>query len=137
MTKARQLREVIERGVQALNLEPKDASEVSELYPVLKQTGALVPYRKIIRWTDGSLYMAAQDLWDLESNDPAHHPGGWEKIMYRDGIRIIPETISAAAAFSFDELGWWDGKVYKSKSNNNVYTPTQYAPWWELVWELV
>ncbi len=81
-TKVRQLRAVIERGIQALKLEPKDASEIPELYPMLKQTGALVPYRTIIRWTDGSLYMAAQDLWDLESNDPAHHPSGWEKIMY-------------------------------------------------------
>ena len=63
VTKARQLRAVIERGIQALKLEPKDASEIPELYPMLKQTGALVPHRTIIRWTDGSLYLAAQDSW--------------------------------------------------------------------------
>lgn len=135
-TKVRQLRAVIERGVQALSLEPKEASEVSELYPELKQDGALVPYRTIIRWTDGSLYMAAQDLWDLESNDPAHHPSGWEKIMYRDGIRVIPETISAAAAFSFGEPGWWGEHIYKSLragEKTNVHTPVQWPEGWELV----
>ena len=136
VTKARQLRAVIERGIQALKLEPKDASEIPELYPMLKQTGALVPYRTIIRWTDGSLYMAAQDLWDLESNDPAHHPSGWEKIMYRDGIRVIPEIISAAAAFSFGEPGWWGEHIYKSLragEKTNVHTPAQWPEGWEMV----
>lgn len=133
VTKVRQLRAVIERGVQALNLEPKDASEIPELYPMLKQTGALVPYRTIIRWTDGSLYMAAQDLWDLESNDPAHLPGGWVKLMYRDGIRIIPETMTTANLFMKDEIGWWQDQLYKSKIDYNSWNPSAYPDGWELV----
>mgnify|MGYP000871089068 FL=1 len=133
--KALLLRSKIEEAIQALDLPFSDASEIPELYPTLRQTGALVPYRTIIRWTDGGLYMAAQDLWDLESNDPAHHPGGWVKIKYRDGIRVVPETISGAEAFSFGELGWWGDTLYKSiraGEKTNIHTPAQWPEGWEL-----
>ena len=52
--------------------------------------------------------------------------------MYKDGVRVIPDVISAAEAFALDELGWWDGAIYKSKIPANVYTPAQYPDGWEL-----
>jgi len=112
-----------------------DASKVSVLYPTLKKDGTLIKYRTRIKF-NGKLYMAAQDLWDLESNDPEHHPSGWVKLMYRDGIRVIPNEISAADAFSENELGWWGDVLYKSirpGDKTNVHTPAQWPDGWEAV----
>lgn len=68
------------------------------------------------------------------------HPGRgpptlWEDIDYRDGYRVIPSVITAGTAFAMDELGWWSGKLYKSKLAANVYTPEQYPAGWEKVSE--
>jgi hypothetical protein len=34
-------------------------------------------------------------------------------------------------AFSKDECGWWNDKLYKSLIDANVYTPEQYEAGWE------
>ena len=54
-------------------------------------------------------------------------------MAYRDGIRIIPETITAGTAFAKDELGWWGDTLYKSLLDANVWTPEQNASGWEKV----
>jgi hypothetical protein len=35
--------------------------------------------------------------------------------------------------FAEGELGWWENILYKSLVDNNVYTPAQYEPYWEIV----
>ena len=52
--------------------------------------------------------------------------------MYKDGVRVIPDVISAVEAFAKDELGWWNGAIYKSLIAANVYTPDAYPQGWEL-----
>ena len=128
--RARQLRPLMEKAV--VSLDDKDASMSAELYPHLKQDGSLVEAGTRINWK-GEVLKAAAALWDTEQNDPDHAPNLWAKLPYRDGIRIIPETIYLAEAFSKDELGWWGDVIYKSLVDNNVYTPAQYAANWELV----
>ena len=109
----------------------KDASGCVDLYPTLKQGGKLIRAGTRINW-DGWLKQATVDLWDTEANDPDHAPTLWAKINYKDGVRVIPDVISAAEAFALDELGWWDGAIYKSKIPANVHTPEQYPDGWEL-----
>ena len=55
----------------------------------------------------------------------------WEDIAYREGWRIIPETITSGTAFALDECGWWEDVLYKSKIANNVWTPAAYPAGWE------
>ena len=130
LTKARQLRALIEKA--AASLDDKDASLSAELYPKLKYDGSLVePYTRI-NWK-GEVFKAAAALWDTLENDPDHAPTLWQKLDYRDGIRIIPEVIYLAQAFSKDELGWWGDVIYKSLVDTNVYTPEQYPQNWEVV----
>ena len=86
--------------------------------------------RNRINW-NGKVVKAAAALWDTEQNDPVHAPNLWEHLQYRDGIRIIPETIYIAQAFSKDELGWWGNILYKSLLAANVYTPATYPQGWE------
>lgn len=109
----------------------KEASACADLYPVMRYDGKLIPYKARINW-NGTLKMAAQDLWDIEENNPDNNPLLWTDINYRYGVRVIPEQFTAADAFALGELGWWKGQIYKSGMNGNVYTPDAQP----LVWEL-
>lgn len=127
--RAIQLRAVIEQAAQTL--DEKTISEAPELCRTLKQDGSLVRAGTRINW-NGTIKKAAVDLWDTEVNDPDHAPSLWADIDYRDGYRIIPETITVTTAFSKGEKGWWtDGKLYESKVDSNVYTPAQYVDNWK------
>lgn len=110
-------------------LEDDVASTVVELYPTLKQNGKQIMVGTRINW-NGVLKRAATDLWDTEENNPDNAPSLWEDIKYKDGYRIIPETITVGTAFALDESGWWNDVLYKSLLDANVYTPEQYPSGW-------
>ena len=102
--KARHLRPLIEKA--AVSLDDKDASQAVELLRKLKQDGSLVDAFTRINW-HGKVKVSNNALWDMEQYDPDHAPTLWDDLPHRDGIRIIPEIIYLAQAFSKDELGWW------------------------------
>lgn len=126
---ALKLRPYIEQAAQSL--DDQTASDAAELFPRLRQNGSLIAAGTRINW-NGTVKRAAVDLWDNAGSTPDAAPTLWEDLAYRDGIRIIPETITAGTAFSEDELGWWGDVLYRSKVNNNVYTPAQYPENWEV-----
>lgn len=109
-----------------------DASRFVALYPSLNGDGALIKGGTRIR-SGGKLYRARADLWDTEENSPENAPELWDRVLYKDGIRIIPEQIVAENPFTKDELGWWGDVLYRSLLSTNVYTPAQYAAGWEEV----
>ena len=127
---ALKLRAIVEQA--AVSLDDKTASEAAMLFPRLKQNGALVAVGTRINH-NGTIKRAAVDLWDTAENNPDNAPSLWEDISYKDGYRIIPETITAGAAFAQDECGWWKGILYRSLIPANVYTPEQYGAGWEIV----
>lgn len=98
----------------------------------MKYDGSLIQNGTRICW-NGTVKRAAVDLWDTEQNNPDNAPTLWEDLMYRNGIRIIPNPITVGLKFSKDELGWWGDTLYRSKVDNNVYTPEQYIDNWEVV----
>lgn len=112
------------------SLDDKEASITPELFAKLNNSGALIPVGTRINW-NGTLKRAAVDLWDTTENNPDNAPSLWEDIAYRDGIRIIPDTITVGTMFAKDELGWWGGTIYKSLREANVHTPEQYPMGWE------
>lgn len=126
---ARKLRPIIEQAAQGL--DDKTASSAVELFTGLKGDGSLIKAGTRVNW-NGTLKQAAVDLWDTESNNPDNAPALWQDIAYRQGVRVIPQTITAAEAFAMDELGWWGDTMYKSLIPANVYTPEQYSAGWEL-----
>lgn len=128
--RAKELRAIIEAATA--ELDDKTASRGAELVPTLSGDGSLVKAGTRINWK-GALKRAAVDLWDTAENTPDAAPTLWEDIAYRDGIRIIPETITAGLAFANGELGYWGDSIYKSKLDSNVWTPAQYPDGWELV----
>lgn len=124
---ALRLRAIVEQAAESL--DDQTASTAPALFPRLKQDGALVKAGTRVNW-GGTLKRAAVDLWDTAENTPNAAPTLWEDIDYRDGYRVIPSVITAGTAFALDELGWWGGKLYKSKLAANVYTPEQYPAGW-------
>ena len=127
---ALRLRAIVEQA--AASLDDKTASTAGVLFPRLKQDGHLVKAGTRINW-NGTLKRAAVGLWDTPENNPDNAPTLWADIQYRNGYRIIPETITVTTAFSKCEYGWWGDTLYRSKVGSNVYTPAQYADNWEAV----
>ena len=124
---AKKLRPIVEQA--AASLDDKTASEAPTLFPRLKQDGSLVRAGTRINH-NGEIKKAAVDLWDTADNSPDKSATLWETLDYKDGYRIIPETITVTGAFAKGERGWWNGKLYESKVGSNVYTPEQYADNW-------
>lgn len=127
---ALRLRAIVEHA--AASLDDQTASEGTALFPRLKQDGSLVKAGTRINW-NGTLKRAAVDMWDTEANNPDNAPTLWEDIAYRDGFRVIPQTITAGTAFALDECGWWGDTLYRSTISGNVWTPEQYSAGWEAV----
>jgi len=113
------------------HLTDAQASESALIYPPLRNDGGLITAGTRINW-NGLLKRAAVDLWDMEQNNPDNAPALWEDINYRDGYRVIPETITQGTAFKKDELGWWGDTLYRSLLDANVWTPDQYPSGWEV-----
>lgn len=130
--KARKMRAAMETA--AVSLDDATASTAPELFPRLKGDGRLVKAGTRICW-GGKLKRAAVDLWGNAENTPDAAPTLWEDVLYRDGIRIIPETITAGLAFAKGEQGWWGDVLYASTLDNNVWTPKDYPTGWEIITE--
>lgn len=132
MTRAEalKLRAIVEQA--AASLDDKTASEAPTLFPRLKRDGSLIRAGTRINH-NGEVKKAAVDLWDTADNSPDNAPALWETLDYKDGYRIIPSVITVTGAFAKGERGWWNGKLYESVAENNVYTPEQYAPYWKEV----
>ena len=129
LQEARAMRVAMERASESL--DDQTVSTAPAMLRRLKQDGRLVSAGTRINW-GGTVKRAAVDLWDTAENTPDAAPTLWEDIDYRVGYRVIPSVITAGTAFALDELGWWGGKLYKSKLAANVYTPEQYPAGWEV-----
>ena len=127
---AEQLHRTIMAGL--VQVSDQQASEGVELFPRLTGNGELVKAGTRINW-NGVLKRASVDLWDLETNNPDNAPAIWETIQYVNGVRVIPEVITATTAFSLNELGWWRGSVYRSLRDGNTFNPSVTPEWWEVV----
>jgi hypothetical protein len=127
---ARRLRKIIEKASESL--DDAVASESPELFKSLKNNGDLIEVGTRVNW-NGIIKRASTNLWDIETNNPDNAPTLWEDILYRNGIRIIPEVITVGTAFAKDEKGWWGDTLYKSLIDNNVWTPADYPTGWGIV----
>lgn len=124
------LRSIVEQA--ATSLDDKTASTVATLFPRLKSDGSLVSVGTRINW-NGIVKKAAVDLWDTAENNPDNAPSLWQDIEYKEGYRIIPDTLTVTTAFAKGECGWWNDVLYRSLMDANVYTPAVYPQGWEEV----
>ena len=127
---ALRIRAIVERATESL--DDQTASEGATLFPRLKYDGSLIKTGTRINW-HGMLKRAAVDLWDTDANSPDNAPTLWEDIAYKQGIRIIPDVITAGTAFAKSEQGWRGDTLYESLIDANVWTPEQYPAGWALI----
>lgn len=134
MTRAEalRLRAIVEQAWASL--DDQTASEGAELFPRLKQDGSLVAAGTRINW-GGTIKRAASDLLDTAQNTPDAAPALWEDIAYKQGFRLIPETITAGLAFSKGEKGWWQDELYESMLAANVWNPSVNPDGWKKITE--
>lgn len=128
LEQARKYRAIIESAMSLT--DDKLASEAPELFPSLAESGTLIKAGTRINW-NGTIKKAAVDLWNTSENNPDNAPALWADLDYKDGYRFIPEVITVATAFAKDECGWWNGVLYRSLLDSNVYTPDAYPTGWE------
>ena len=125
---ARAFRNLVEQG--SVSLSDAQVSTAPDILPRMQYTGELIKSGTRINW-NGTIKRAAVDLWATEENDPDHALTLWEDILYKDGVRIIPEVFTVGLAFAIGELGYWKGDIYKSLISSNVWTPEAYPAGWE------
>lgn len=128
LNNARNIRALLLKIVSGLSDE--DASIAPDMFPKLKEDNGLINAGTRINW-NGVIKKAAVDLWDTTENNPDNAPDLWVDIMYKEGIRIIPESITTTSAFMKDEYGYYNNVLYKSLIDNNVWTPIMYPDGWE------
>ena len=129
-TEAIYLRSIVEKA--SASLDDQTASTAAALFPRLKEDGKLVAAGTRINWK-GTIKKASVDLWDTAENNPDNAPSLWQDIAYREGHRIIPDTLTVTTAFVEGELGWWKDVLYRSLADANVFTPDVYPQGWEKV----
>ena len=114
------------------NADDSTASISVGAYPTLKGDGSLVKAGTRINH-NGTIKRASVDLWDTAENNPDNAPSLWQDIEYKEGYRIIPDTLTVTTAFDKGECGWWNDVLYRSLMDANVYTPAVYPQGWEEV----
>lgn len=123
-------RKLVELG--ATSLSDKDVSTAPDVLPRMTYLGNLIQNGSRINW-NGSIKRAAVDLWDREENNPDNASTLWEDVMYKNGFRIIPETITSGLQFAKSEQGYWKDKLYESLIDGNVWNPEQYPDGWKII----
>lgn len=130
------LRKIIEKAMSGQSIDNKTAFEGKSLFQKAGTEfwdGHLVTVGTRIQWKD-ELVAAAVDLWANKENDPDHAPDLWEKILYRDGYRVLTGPISASNPVQPGERCWEKDVLYECVYPTAcVFRPSEYAAGWNVV----
>lgn len=129
---ARKLRTLLELAVQSL--QPTDALEGVELFPTWK-TGTAYEVGYKVRH-GGILYACLQAHTSQAGWEPGVAPSLWAKVLIPDPD-VIPdwEQPDSTNAYMKGDKVRFDGKIYESLIDNNVWSPAAYPAGWREVVE--
>lgn len=129
---ARKLRPLLELAAQSL--EPADALEGVELFPTWK-TGTAYDVGYKVRH-GGILYACLQAHTSQAGWEPGAAPSLWAKVLIPDPD-VIPdwEQPDSTNAYKKGDKVRFDGKIYESLIDNNVWSPAAYPAGWREVVE--
>lgn len=129
---ARKLRTLLELAAQSL--QPADALEGVELFPTWKTDTAYDVGYKVRH--DGILYACLQAHTSQAGWEPGVAPSLWAKVLIPDPD-VIPdwEQPDSTNAYMKGDKVRFDGKVYESLIDNNVWSPAVYPAGWREVVE--
>ena len=129
---ARKLRPIIEKSAQ--NLDDATALEAVTLFPAWAAGVAYTAGTKVKH--GGVLYSVLQDHTSQASWEPGAAPSLFAKVLIPDPD-VIPEweQPDSTNAYKTGDKVRFEGKVYKSLIDNNVWSPSAYPAGWQQIKE--
>ena len=127
---AQKLRPYIEKA--ALSLSDEDALQAINLFTTWKPNKAYVVDERVNY--EGILYKCLQAHTALENWTPTAAPSLWAKVLIPDPD-VIPdwEQPDSTNPYMQGDKVRFEGQVYESLINNNVWSPSAYPAGWKLV----
>lgn len=128
---ARKLRPYIEKA--ATSLTDEDALEAVNLFPTW--SGDTHEYLKDERVLyDGILYKCLQAHISQENWNPVSAASLWAKVLIPDA-NIIPEweQPNSTNPYMIGDKVLFNGQVYESVIDNNIWSPAAYPAGWQIV----
>ena len=128
---ARKLRPYIEKA--AISLDDTDALQATQLFP--RWNGDNVGYFVDDRVTyDNILYKCLQSHTSQPSWDPINAPSLWAKVLIPDP-HVIPdwEQPSSTNPYMKGDKVRFEGQIYESAIDNNIWSPRDYPAGWILI----
>lgn len=127
---AYKLRPYIEKA--ALSLSDEDALEAVNLFPNWVSGVAYVVDARVNY--EGTLYRCLQAHTSQETWTPTAAPSLWAKVLIPDPD-VIPEweQPDSTNPYMMGDKVMFEGKVYESTINNNVWSPSAYPASWREV----
>lgn len=129
---AYKLRPLIEKA--AAGLDDADAAEAPALFPMWLPTEHYLVGER--RRYENVLYKCLQEHDAQESWTPVDAPSLWAKVLIPDPD-VIPdwEQPDSTNPYMTGDKVRYNGKVYRSLIDNNVWSPDAYPAGWEEVSE--
>ena len=128
---ARKLRPLIEKA--ALSLDDIDSLEAKDLFPIW--SGASVEYKinDRVRY-DSILYKCLQQHTSQEAWTPIATVSLWAKVLIPDP-EVIPdwEQPDSTNPYMRGDKVRFEGHIYESVIDNNVWSPAAYPASWTLI----
>lgn len=125
---ARKLRPYIEKA--ALSLSDEDALEAVQLFPNWNPDAAYLVDNKVNY--EGVLYKCLQSHAAQVAWTPPAAPSLWAKVLIPDA-NVIPEWEQPDSTNPYmrgDRVSF-DGKIYESAIDNNIWSPAAYPAGWQ------
>lgn len=125
---ARKLRPYIEKA--AISLSDEDALEASNLFPNW-ETAFIYAKDDRVRY-EGILYKCLQAHTSQEAWTPTAAPSLWAKVLIPDE-NVIPEWEQPGSTNPYmkGDKVMFEGQVYESLIDNNIWSPATYPAGWQ------
>ena len=128
---ARKLRPYIEKA--AASLSDEDALEAVNLFPNWDSNNHAYTKDDRVLY-DSILYKCLQSHTSQVNWTPISSPSLWAKVLIPDA-NVIPEweQPDSTNAYMVGDKVMFEGHVYESAINNNIWSPSAYPAGWTLI----
>ena len=129
---ARKLRPYIEKA--AAFLDDEDALEAPNLFPGWEPDTPYKVDERVRYGADNTLYKCLQAHTSQEAWTPIAAPSLWAKVLIPDE-NVIPEweQPDSTNPYMIGDKVSFEGKVYESVIDNNIWSPAAYPAGWKEV----
>lgn len=128
---ARKLRPLIEKA--ALSLDDADSLEAKDLFPIWSGNNINYKVNDRVRY-DSILYKCLQQHTSQEGWTPVAAASLWAKVLIPDP-QVIPdwEQPDSTNPYMRGDKVRFEGHIYESAIDNNVWSPAAYPAGWQLI----